>query len=79
MEELEAKTTSQDSFDRLSQREREVFLLLAEGKSIKEIADELYISPKTVESHKYNIMEKLQATTVVDLTKTAIRKKLIEV
>ncbi len=79
MEELEEQMTSQDSFDRLSQREREVFMILAEGKSIKEIADELYISPKTVESHKYNIMEKLQATSVVDLTKIAIRKKLIEV
>jgi DNA-binding NarL/FixJ family response regulator len=79
MEELEEQTTSKDSFDKLSQREREVFILLAEGKSIKVIADELYISPKTVESHKYNIMEKLQATSVVDLTKIAIRKKLIEV
>jgi DNA-binding NarL/FixJ family response regulator len=79
MEELEEQTTSKDSFDKLSQREREVFTLLAEGKSIKVIADELFISPKTVESHKYNIMEKLQATSVVDLTKIAIRKKLIEV
>ena len=79
MEELEEKTESTDSFDTLSQREREVFQLLAEGKSIKEIAGELFISPKTVESHKYNIMEKLQAASVVDLTKIAIRKNLIEV
>jgi len=79
MKELEEKTESTDSYDTLSQREQEVFQLLAEGKRIKEIADELFISPKTVESHKYNIMEKLQATSVVDLTKIAIRKKLIEV
>lgn len=79
MEELEEKTESTDSYDTLSQREREVFQLLAEGKSIKEIAGELFISPKTVESHKYNIMEKLQAASVVDLTKIAIRKNLIEV
>ncbi len=78
-EELEEKTKEEDSFDTLSQREKEVFLLLAEGKGIKKIADELFISPKTVESHKYNIMEKLQATSIVDLTKIAIRKKLIEV
>ncbi len=78
MEELEEKTASKDSFDSLSQREREVFQLLAEGKSIKEIANELFISSKTVESHKYNIMEKLQAASVVDLTKIAIRKNLIE-
>jgi len=79
MEELEEKTTEEDSFDSLSQREKEVFLLLAEGKSIKEIAGDLFISPKTVESHKYNIMEKLQASSIVDLAKIAIRKKLIEV
>ncbi len=79
MEGFEEKTTEEDSFDTLSQREREVFLLLAEGKGIKKIADELFISPKTVESHKYNIMEKLQATSIVDLTKIAIRKNLIKV
>ncbi|TET73892.1 MAG: response regulator transcription factor, partial [Candidatus Aminicenantes bacterium] len=79
MEELEEKTESTDPYDTLSQREQEVFQLLAEGKRIKEIADELFISPKTVESHKYNIMEKLQAASVVDLTKIAIRKNLIEV
>jgi DNA-binding NarL/FixJ family response regulator len=79
MEELEEKSTEEDSFDTLSQREKEVFLLLAEGKSIKIIAGELFISPKTVESHKYNIMGKLQATSIVDLTKIAIRKNLIKV
>ena len=79
MEEMEEKTTSKNSFDTLSQREMEVFQLLAEGKRIKEIAKQLFISPKTVESHKYNIMEKLQAASVVDLTKIAIRKNLIKV
>ncbi len=79
MEELEEKTKGEDSFDALSKREQEVFQHLAEGKSIKEIASELFISPKTVESHKYNIMEKLQAVSVVDLTKIAIRKNLIKV
>ncbi len=79
MEELETATRSVDSFDSLSRREQEVFLLLAEGKSIREIAHELFISPKTVESHKYHIMEKLEAASVVDLTKIAIRKNLIKV
>ncbi|MDL1984483.1 MAG: response regulator transcription factor [Deltaproteobacteria bacterium] len=79
MEEMEEKTTSKNSFDTLSQREVEVFQLLAEGKRIKEIAKQLFISPKTVESHKYNIMEKLQAASVIDLTKIAIRKNLIKV
>ena len=79
MEEMEEKSTSNNSFDTLSQREVEVFQLLAEGKRIKEIAKQLFISPKTVESHKYNIMEKLQAASVIDLTKIAIRKNLIKV
>jgi two-component system response regulator NreC len=77
IEEMEDQTKSNDSFDSLSQREREVFLLLAEGKGIKEIANELFVSPKTVETHKYHIMQKLQAASVVDLTKLAIRKNLI--
>ena len=79
MEELETTHMREDTFDSLSRREKEVFQLLAEGKSLKEIANELFISPKTVESHKYNIMEKLQAASIVDLTKIAIRKNLIEV
>jgi DNA-binding NarL/FixJ family response regulator len=78
MEELEEKTTEEDSFDALSQREKEVFQLLADGKGIKEIAKQLFISPKTVESHKYNIMEKLQTESIVDLTKIAIRKNMIK-
>jgi len=78
VEELEEKTKTEDPYDILSQREREVFRLLAEGKSIKGIANQLFISPKTVETHKYNIMEKLQAASVVDLTKIAIRKNLIK-
>ncbi len=78
MKDLEQGKGSQDGFDSLSLREREVFCLLAEGKSLKEIADKLYISPKTVGSHKYNIMGKLNALTMTDLVKIAIRKKLID-
>jgi len=63
LKEMEEKTPSEDSFDALSKREREVFQLLAEGKRIKEIGDKLFISPKTVESHKSHIMEKLQAAS----------------
>ncbi len=51
--------------------------LLAEGKSIKEIAVQLYVSPKTVETHKYNMMAKLDTNRLADLIKIAIRKKLI--
>lgn len=79
VEELEASSSQHDIYDTLSRREREVFKLLAEGQSIKEIAAALFISPKTVETHKYSIMEKLQASSVVELTKIAIRKNLIKV
>jgi DNA-binding NarL/FixJ family response regulator len=81
MQDLERQSNGngKEAFEILSQREREVFPHLAEGKSIKEIAGELCISPKTVESHKYHIMEKLHATSVVDLTKLAIKQNLITV
>jgi DNA-binding NarL/FixJ family response regulator len=65
-------------FTRLSHREKEVFPLLADGKSVREIAEILCISPKTAETHKYNIMEKLNAKSVVELTKLALRKNLID-
>ncbi|MDY6824577.1 MAG: response regulator transcription factor [Thermodesulfobacteriota bacterium] len=61
----------------LSVREKEVFPLIADGKTIKEISKILNISPKTVESHKYNIMEKLEVHSVAELTKLALKKKLI--
>jgi DNA-binding NarL/FixJ family response regulator len=67
------------SIERLSTREREVFTLLADGTSVKETAARLCISPKTVESHKYNIMQKLHASSLADLTKKAIEKGLIKV
>jgi DNA-binding NarL/FixJ family response regulator len=66
-----------DPYNSLSLREQEVFKNLAEGMSIKEIADKLFISPKTVESHKYNVMEKLRANALPELTKIAIKKNLI--
>jgi DNA-binding NarL/FixJ family response regulator len=69
----------QDGIARLSAREKEVFPLLADGLSVKEIADRLCISPKTVESHKYNIFDKLNARSIADLTKLGIRKGLVKV
>ena len=63
----------------LSTRELEVFKLLADGRSIKGIAEKLFISPRTVETHKYNIMKKLGVDSLTELTKIAIKHKLIEV
>jgi len=64
---------------KLSAREKEVFVLLADGYTPKEIADRLSISSKTAESHKYNIMEKLDVRSVAALTKLAIKNELIEI
>jgi DNA-binding NarL/FixJ family response regulator len=61
----------------LSAREREVLQLLAEGKSMKEVAGVLDISPRTVEFHKYRIMELLRVKTNAELVQQAIKLGLI--
>jgi two-component system response regulator NreC len=63
-------------FTILSQREREVLQLLAEGKTTKQIAKRLHISPKTVEAHRLRIMERLNIDNVAQLTKYAIQEGL---
>jgi DNA-binding NarL/FixJ family response regulator len=59
---------------RLTVREREVLKLIAESKSSKEIADLLFISPRTVERHRANLMEKLSFKKTADLVKYAVQK-----
>lgn len=60
----------------LSKREHEVLQLIAEGKSTKEIAATLYISVKTVETHRKQIMDKLDIHSIAGLTKYAVREGL---
>jgi len=60
----------------LTEREREVLQLLAEGKSTKQIAIQLHVSGKTIESNRRRIMEKLGAHSVAELTKYALREGL---
>jgi DNA-binding NarL/FixJ family response regulator len=60
----------------LTPREREVLQLLAEGKATREIADRLHVSVKTVETHRQQIMTKLELRSVAELTKYAIREGL---
>jgi DNA-binding NarL/FixJ family response regulator len=60
----------------LSEREREVLQCLAEGRSIKEIADLLHLGVKTVETHRQRIMKKLGLRSLPELTKYAIREGL---
>ena len=60
----------------LSVREREVLQSIAEGKSASDIAGELSLSVKTIESHRRNIMKKLDLYSVAELTKYAIKEGL---
>jgi len=62
----------------LSNREREVLQLVAEGYSLKAIASELHVSVKTVETHRASVMRKLELSSVADLTKYAIREGITE-
>jgi two-component system response regulator NreC len=66
-----------DSYDRLTDREREVLQLVAEGHSNQEIAGLLHISVKTVETHRTNLMAKLDIHSTAELTRYAIRKGVI--
>ena len=67
------------AYDRLTGREREVLQLLAEGNATKEIANKLHVSVSTVETHRRQVMEKLELFSVAELTKYAIREGLTSV
>lgn len=66
-----------DPYQSLTEREREVFQLLAEGHSTRAIADLLVISPKTVETHRANLMKKIDVDNLADLTRYAVRRGVI--
>jgi DNA-binding NarL/FixJ family response regulator len=70
---------AQETAQTLSAREREIVQLLAEGASNKEVARALGISVKTAETHRSNIMRKMQFASLSDLVKYAVRNKIIEV
>jgi len=70
------KDTKEIGVDVLTNRECEILQLISEGNSTKKVADVLFISPKTVESHRANIMEKLNIHNIPELTKYAIRAGL---
>jgi DNA-binding NarL/FixJ family response regulator len=67
----------QPRFGTLTKREREVLKLLAEGRSVKEIAVSFELSVKTVEAHKFNLMRKLDIHNKAQLVQYAIQKKII--
>ena len=67
----------QDTYDLLTGREKEILQLLAEGKSNKEVASSLNLSPNTVETHRTRIMQKLDLHSAADIVLYAVRKKII--
>jgi DNA-binding NarL/FixJ family response regulator len=64
--------------ERLTAREREIVQLIAEGKSSKEVASSLGISVKTAETHRANVMRKLEIHTVTELVRYAVRNQIVE-
>jgi DNA-binding NarL/FixJ family response regulator len=78
IDECKVKGRKRASFGPLTSREREVLKLIGEGYSDKEIAEILFLSPKTVESHKAKIMEKLHMRKRVELVKYAIKKGIVK-
>ena len=74
------KTSSQeDLYSKLSNREREVFQMIAEGHPTRKIADILCVSPSTVKTHRANIMDKLQLENISQLIQFAIRLGIVDV
>jgi DNA-binding NarL/FixJ family response regulator len=67
----------QDSYELLTQREKEILQLLAEGKSNKEVATVLNVSPYTVETHRTHLMQKLNLHNTAEIVLYAVRKKII--
>jgi len=68
----------QDSYDLLTEREREILQLLAEGKSNKEAAAVLNLSPYTIETHRNNLMQKLGLHNTAEIVLYAVRKGIIK-
>jgi DNA-binding NarL/FixJ family response regulator len=75
----EGRSPEKDLFKKISPRQREILQLLAEGKSGKEIASILNISARTVEFHKYKMMEQLNIKTSAELVQYAVKHRIISV
>ncbi len=67
-----------DSYSELTEREREILKLVAEGYTNNQIAERLFISPKTVDTHRTHVMDKLNLHSRAELVKYAMRRGLIE-
>ncbi len=76
---MKKESATDDLYGQLSNREREVFQMIAEGRSTKEISDILCISPSTVKTHRTKIMEKLQVENISQLVQFAIRLGIVDI
>ncbi len=76
---MKKESATDDLYGHLSNREREVFQMIAEGRSTKEISDILCISPSTVKTHRTKIMEKLQVENISQLIQFAIRVGIVDI
>ena len=75
---LKKTSSREDLYAKLSNREREVFQMIAEGRSTGEVADILCVSPSTVKTHRANIMEKLKIDNISQLVQFAIRLGIVD-
>jgi DNA-binding NarL/FixJ family response regulator len=69
---------AQDDYEQLTDREREVLILVAEGHTNQQIADVLHVSPKTVDGHRTSLMSKLDLHDRTEVVKYALRRQLID-
>jgi DNA-binding NarL/FixJ family response regulator len=76
---LKKRSSQEDRYARLSNREREVFQMIAEGHTTKEISEILCVSLSTVKTHRTNIMEKLQLDNISKLIQFAIRLGIVDI
>jgi two-component system response regulator NreC len=72
------ESRTQTGFNSLTEREREVIQMIAEGKSTNEIAESLFISPRTVEVHRSHLMEKLCLRNTSEIVRYAVRRGVVD-
>lgn len=73
------KVVTGSSYDALTPREQEIMILLAEGLSTQQVADKLFISPKTAENHRSSIMRKLGLQSTIELVRYAAKLGVIDI
>lgn len=71
-------TAAENRYENLTKREKEIFELVVDGLTNKEVAEKLFISIRTVDSHKTNILQKLELKSTVELVKYALKHKLAQ-